>query len=128
MKHYKEFHGNFKVHLVYGEDPNPVIAEILEKNGYHFEEGDKVTPTGPENAIGAVKMATVSEGVIYFNKRPKLKDAGTVAHEVFHLWHRWNQWMCRNINPNEQSISSLEVDAYFFSDVVDWIFECSKKK
>lgn len=121
----KSFHGEFTVHLIIGQIMGDDVSGIFEKTKNPLPTQEELEFI--DGAMGVVKSLSSCEALVWFPRKLGVRNCGTVAHEVFHLWHLWNQRMCRDFSLCDSPLESMEVDAYFFSDVVDWIYDCSKE-
>lgn len=126
MRFQKTFHAEFTINLVWSEPILPVVKEILLQNNHPYNPENWAE--NKTNSKGSVTMVLLAEGVLSFPRKPTFKTMSTVAHECLHLWQAWNIRMGRNVNPNEASLEELEVDAYFFSEVCDWVYKCATGK
>lgn len=127
VRHQKTLHSGVEVNLSWGGKPsdiNRLVDKILKERGVKREH----PPIDEEwDAMGACVFCGDRSFLIWLENKPTFKNMGTIAHEVFHLWTYWVQSMDRTLDVNETNPGSMEVDAYFFSDVCDWIYSCAKR-
>ena len=129
IRHQRTFHAGIKVNLSWGgtnADLNDIVDLLLKENNCVRDVPPKDESHKPPH--GCCVYCGEDSWLIWFEKKPSFKTMGTVAHEIFHLWHYWVQKMDRDLNVNRIDPANLEVDAYFFSDVCDWIYDCVTKK
>lgn len=126
IRHQATFLSGIDVNVSWGGNPHDLVDIILAEN--KCERDNPRPKDGEVNNLGCAIYCGGLSYLLWFDKKPTFKSVGTIAHEVFHLWTYWVQRMDRDLDINNTNSSSLEVDAYFISDVCDWIYECCQIK
>ena len=122
----ERFLGGLQVYLVVGDDPTPLTqfihTQAEEEGSATFGKFPTEEDFDRDGAGGGAVRVTPCDCVLWLNKMPSVETIGTIAHEAFHVWHAWSKLLNADVDLRSTALSELEKDAYFISDIVEWVY------